>query len=636
MLRIWRQRGRRALGYLGAAALGAGALIAEASDPTFETQSTLSSQVAPQNLTLDAAIDSMVRRGLLPNLNTSPAPRGKRAAQAPPTRVSGAPDAQTGWRPSRAAIAAPSPAPQPLNWRSANESPTPEPTLAPPDSATDETPVDAFDVPGDAIAEPILEAPSATPAEPALELQPPTLVASRPEEPLTSDDPLPDDHLAPIDDLPETPAPSDDAPGDPVEPEIGDAQLEGVLLPPGRRPPATAATPPAGSSLTGRSLTPVGEPDRIEQPDESVQPPSDPENYQTPDETPQAQRLRPLNASQKALRQKVRNVLKYYYDHPLNTGDRSPWEVMHCMLSYEVHSRVLKGGPSGEPITTVGWLCFNQPCKGRTLMYLNEDGDMRVKVGPALQGHYGQLLALLAQARVRSDYPMRVEGKDFTVADLIEMEKVTCYPKTELTFKLIGLQRYLDINAQWMNDQGMQWNFPTLLREEMNQPVRTAACGGAHRLGGLILTVKKRQRSGLPVDGEYAAAQKFVANYQNYAYRLQNADGSFSTEWFKGPGAEQDIDRRLKTTGHQLEFLIYAANDEQLTYYRTVKAVNYLANIMWANRGRDWEAGPLGHAIHALVLYDRLVFAPYDDQPTQPGSVAVQPRPQQQRRRTTR
>jgi hypothetical protein len=195
------------------------------------------------------------------------------------------------------------------------------------------------------------------------------------------------------------------------------------------------------------------------------------------------------------------------------------------------------------------------------------------------------------------------------------MEKQTCYPRTELTFKLIGLQRYLDMDAQWMNDQGMAWDFPTMIREEMRQPVRTAACGGTHRLSGLILTAKKYQRTGKPLDGAYAEAARFVANYQNYAYRLQNPDGSFSTEWFKGPGAEEDIDRRLKTTGHQLEFLIYAANEKQLTYYRTVKAVNYLANIMWANRDRDWEAGPLGHAVHALVLYDRLVFVPHDEVP---------------------
>jgi hypothetical protein len=328
--------------------------------------------------------------------------------------------------------------------------------------------------------------------------------------------------------------------------------------------------------------------------------------------------LPPLSQTQLALRDKVRKVLKHYYQRPLNTRDRSPWEIMHWLLAYEVHSQVLQGGPDGKPITTVGWLCFNQECKGRSLFYLNNDGKLRVRVGPALQGHHGQMLAMLAQARVKSDYPIRVEGREFTIEDLIAEEKLTCYPRTELTFKLIGLQQYLDIEETWINDQGMTWDFPTLIREEMRQPVRTAACGGTHRLSGLSLAVKKRERSGLPVDGEYAKAKQFVANYQNYAYRLQNSDGSLSTEWFRGPGSDADLDRRLKTTGHTLEWLVYSANDKQLQYHRTVRAVNYLCNLLWANRTRDWEAGPLGHAIHALVLYDRLAFAPYDQAPQGP------------------
>jgi len=47
---------------------------------------------------------------------------------------------------------------------------------------------------------------------------------------------------------------------------------------------------------------------------------------------------------------------------------------------------------------------------------------------------------------------------------------------------------------------------------------------------------------------------------------------------------------------------------------QTARAVNYLANLMYNNRQKDWESGPLGHAIHALLLYDQLVFAPYDKQ----------------------
>lgn len=328
--------------------------------------------------------------------------------------------------------------------------------------------------------------------------------------------------------------------------------------------------------------------------------------------------LPPLNNSQMQLRTKVRRVLAHYYNRPLNTRDRSPWEMMHAMLAYEVHSKVLQGGPQGKPTTAVGWLCFNQDCKRRSLMYVNNDGELRVRVGPALQGHHGQLLAMLAQSKVSKDYPMLVDKQDFTVSDLIEMEKRTCYPRTELTFKLIGLSHYLPSGATWMNDQGMQWDIPKLVSEEIRQPVRGAACGGTHRLAGLTLAYKKRIQRGEPVDGEYLRAKHFVTKYQQYAYRLQNRDGSFSTEWFRGPGNKDDVDRKLKTTGHLLEWLLYAATDKELKHRKTTRAVNYLATIMYNNRYRDWESGPLGHAIHALLLYDRMMFAPYDKQAPPP------------------
>ena len=321
----------------------------------------------------------------------------------------------------------------------------------------------------------------------------------------------------------------------------------------------------------------------------------------------------PLTAAQQRLRTRVRAVLSHYYRRPLNAQDRSPWEIMHAMLAFEVHSKILRGGPQGEPVSAVGWLCFNQPCKNRTLMYINDEGELRVRVGPALQGHRGQLLALLAQSKVRTDYPMRVEGHDLTVADLIEMEKTTCYPRSELTFKLIGLMHYLPSDARWMNDQGMEWDLPRLVAEELRQPIRGAACGGTHRLSGLTLAYKKRQQRGEPVDGVYLQAQRFVARHQLYAYRLQNRDGSFSTDWFNGPGNEENLDRKLKTTGHILEWLLYAATEKELKYRGTTQAATYLTNIMYNNRNKDWEAGPLGHAIHALMLYDRLAFAPYDN-----------------------
>jgi hypothetical protein len=341
--------------------------------------------------------------------------------------------------------------------------------------------------------------------------------------------------------------------------------------------------------------------------------------YPTPKAAPQKEsvesvpvQLPPLTKSQKALRDHVRRVLRYYYDRPMNTRDRSPWEVMHCALSYEVHSRMLQGGPQGNPVSAVGWLCFNQSCRRMKLMYVDEEGELNVRVGPALQGHRGQLLAILAQAKVSSEYPMQVDGHELKIKDLIQAEMKTCYPRTELTFKLIGLMHYLDSETQWVNDEGMQWNMRKLVSEELRQPIRGAACGGTHRLSGLTLAYKTRQARGESVDGEYAQAQRFIAQHQLYTFRTQNPDGSFSTNWFQGREDEPDIDRKLKTTGHMLEWLLYSSSEKELKHRGTTRAVMFLTNLMYQNRYRDWEAGQLGHAIHALVVYDRLMFSKYD------------------------
>lgn len=325
--------------------------------------------------------------------------------------------------------------------------------------------------------------------------------------------------------------------------------------------------------------------------------------------------LKPLTRRQQYLRRRLRSVLSYYYRIPLNSRDHDPWEVMHGMLAYGLHSRVLDAGPRGEPITAVGYLCFNKPCKRQQLLYLTPTGEVDVRVGVGLQGHKGQLLAMLAQCGVSTKYPVRVEGKELTVENLIRAEQRTCYARTELTFKLIALMHYLQSDATWVNDQGEAWDIPRLIADERTQKIRGAACGGTHRLSGLSLAVKKRAERGEPIDGEFAEAAKFVETYQNYAFRLQNSDGSFSTEWFRGPGDEEDINRRVRTTGHLLEWLVYSLPEEKMHYSRTVSAVSYLSNLLASNTDNPWEVGPLSHALHALLLYDQKVFQPYDNLP---------------------
>ena len=108
--------------------------------------------------------------------------------------------------------------------------------------------------------------------------------------------------------------------------------------------------------------------------------------------------------------------------------------------------------------------------------------------------------------------------------------------------------------------------------------------------------------------GQWWRAQRFVDDYHAYTFKLQNADGSFSTSWFRGPGNSGGSPRKLNTTGHTLEWLIVSLPREQLTDPHVVNAVDFLAELMWQQRGQSWEIGPEGHAPRALALYDEYVF----------------------------
>jgi hypothetical protein len=54
--------------------------------------------------------------------------------------------------------------------------------------------------------------------------------------------------------------------------------------------------------------------------------------------------------------------------------------------------------------------------------------------------------------------------------------------------------------------------------------------------------------------------------------------------------------------------LVFSLPEKDLTDPRLVKSVNYLTTLLLNNRSEDWEIGPRGHALRALVLYNDRVF----------------------------
>ena len=304
------------------------------------------------------------------------------------------------------------------------------------------------------------------------------------------------------------------------------------------------------------------------------------------------------------LRTKLRECLAHYYFRPENVATRSPWGSMHAMIAYGVDTELIAGD---KRVNAIGYLCYNGTCNGQRLFYLNGD-KLQASIGPGVQGHPAQFLAMLAQSRVKTDFPILVDGKNFTVADLIQHEKDTCRPASELTFKLIAFTHYLKSDETWKSNDGQDWDIPRVIKEELKQTIHGAACGGTHRMTGFSYAVRKREARGEPFEGQWLRAKKFVEDYHTYAFTLQNPDGSFSTDWFVRRADYNEIGRRLQTTGHITEWLAYSLPKDQLVDEKMIKSVDYLATILLENPNQRWSIGPLGHGLHALAIYDERVF----------------------------
>lgn len=319
--------------------------------------------------------------------------------------------------------------------------------------------------------------------------------------------------------------------------------------------------------------------------------------------------LPPKSARLERLRVRIAQTLATYQRRPMNTSHHSPWEIMHGFVGFGIPTKIRVGGPRGELVNAIGWMNSGGRCRGQVMLTLRDERPHAL-YGVGLQGHSAQYLAILAQCRVSAKSPLLLGGKNFTVADLIEDEKLNCRSGTELTFALIGLAHYLPTDAVWRSSDGEMWSLERLMQEEIRQPIRTAPCGGTHRLFSLAYGCQRRLKATGRLDGVYQRANTYVREYQYLTLRrLQNRDGSFSTEWFKYPdNRDDDIDRKVQTTGHILEWLVASLDQEKLYENRIIAAAEFIATALAREPGRNWKDGPLGHALHALSIYQERVW----------------------------
>jgi hypothetical protein len=300
----------------------------------------------------------------------------------------------------------------------------------------------------------------------------------------------------------------------------------------------------------------------------------------------------------------ISRVLQYFYDRPEIAAGRSNWGMMHAIMVYGVDTQCTVGN---KRYSTIAWIAGNNICRGQRLL-TQQRGRIKVKSGVGLQGHQAQMLAIFSLCDVPASYPLYAGNTKFSMQHVIEEEKLACKSGEELTFSLIGLSHYLDTDTQWIAADGQRWSCERLIREELTQPINGVACGGTHRLMGYAHALRNRRAEGKPLSGQWARAEQYVRDFVNYTYSLQNRDGSMSTNWYEGRGDNRDVDRKIQTTGHMVEFLLTATPDSQLQDPRLVRAIAFLMNSLNRDLGHEWKIGPKGHALRSLAMYHDRVF----------------------------
>ncbi len=287
----------------------------------------------------------------------------------------------------------------------------------------------------------------------------------------------------------------------------------------------------------------------------------------------------------------------------LTADVHTPWQIMHGLLALRDQYKIKV---DGEKVSALNWLTERRNYKGQPIIeHTPHGGRFHTFTEPyAFEGHPNQFLAISTMSELSVDFAFNTTvGGQVTIQDMINNAKADVNDREEITWTLWALSRYLPVDSEWISASGEPWSIERLVQIQTYANPVDAACGGTHGLFALSLARNSYLSTGRPLRGIWLEADQKIKRYIAKSKSLQNPDGTFSTEYFKGSGESSDFGKRIATSGHILEFLMVAAQDDQLQQEWMQKAIFAVANDLVENRKAAADCGPLYHALHALVLY---------------------------------
>ncbi len=297
------------------------------------------------------------------------------------------------------------------------------------------------------------------------------------------------------------------------------------------------------------------------------------------------------------------------YLTPDGQRPHTPWQILHGMLAYR-QDYVLKMA-DGRKVNGLEWISSGVSYQGESLFQKTPYGG---RAHPFIQaywfeGHPTQFMAYLTMCRLPLKHEFKTAtGEIVTVGDIInnakmEVVRPAVNQPIESTWTLWALAHYLEPDAQWTNKKGEPWSIEELVRLEVKNTVYDGPCGGTHSLFATAYARNSHLQSRRPLRGVWLEADQKVQRFIAEARSLQNGDGSFSIHFFKGPGASNDFNTRITSSGHMVEWLMVALPQSRLSEPWIQNGVRRLAQDLIDHRNTNAECGPLYHAVDGLQIY---------------------------------
>ncbi len=285
------------------------------------------------------------------------------------------------------------------------------------------------------------------------------------------------------------------------------------------------------------------------------------------------------------------------------------WTVFHAILGLGPRTVELLNPDTGKRVNALDYICNGGEVRGMRFVpspygvdVLN--GEMFGQMGVG-QGHQDQFVAEMVQWDVSPERMFLIGGKEYRFQDFINHTKMRAHANAgqELSWAILVIAQHFGPDAEWKDGKGETVRLVDLVREEVEAPINEAACGGTHRLFGLTWAYHLHLRKGGKVEGVWKRVADRIAEHKALAKKFRNGDGSFSTSYFRGPGHSPNMQERIGTTGHTLEWLSLAMTEAELKEPWVNDAAYALTKMLFDIQRRDMESGALYHAVHGLLLY---------------------------------